>query len=228
MPLFVVATPIGNLEDITERAKKVLSSAEVVICENKERALRLLRHLGVRSKKIIYLPAPVEKQKSEKVAEEIKDKDAVLIVSAGTPAISDPGGYLVRTCISKGIKVIPIPGVSALTCALSVCGMPTNRYLFVGFPPKNGRENFFRKIKEGIEKFDFIPAVVFFESPHRVIDTLIIVKKVFGDIPLFFGREMTKLYEEYILGKIGDITQELQKRGSIKGEITVIIFPQIE
>ncbi len=227
MPLFVVGTPIGNLSDITERAKEVIKDCDIIICENKERALKILRKVGADYKDIIVLPPPKEKELSEKVLQRIKDeKKAAMIVSAGTPGISDPGSILVKKCIEEGIQVIPVPGVSAITCALSVSGFDTSSFLFLGFPPKKGRKNFLRKVKEGIEKMPFTPLLVMFESPHRIIKTLRDIKDVFENVDVFLAREMTKIHEEYIRGKINEVIQMLERKEKIKGEITVIFAPK--
>lgn len=226
MVLYVVSTPIGNLKDITERAREVLMHCDVVVCESKERALKILNHVGAQQKKIFYMPAPQEENKAEKIAEEIKENNlnAVLITSAGTPAVSDPGSALVKKCREKGIKIVPIPGPSAITSALSVSGIESQRFLFLGFLPKKGKEGFLKKVKEGVEKLPFNPAIVIFESPHRIKDTLEKIEKIFGeDTEVFLGREMTKIHEEYLFGGIKEIRDIMSKRERIKGEITIVI-----
>lgn len=223
MALYVVATPIGNLKDITERAKEVLKSASVIICEQIEVSLKLINHIGARPERII----PINKV-SDEVLEDLRNKDGAIIVSAGTPGISDPGSKVIKACFENGIKVVPIPGPSAFVAALSVCGFDTSRFVFLGFIPKKGRKNFLKKLKEGLEHLPFSPLLVFYESPHRIIPTLEDVMEIFGqNYQVFLAREMTKVFEEFIRGRISDVIQELYSRIKhskvIKGEITFIL-----
>lgn len=226
MALFVVGTPIGNLKDITERAKEIIMKSQIFICEQREYGMKLLNYLGAKPKRIITMSKG--ENLPETVLEELKNTDGVLVVSAGTPAISDPGSKIVKLCIEKGVKVVPIPGVSAITTALSVCGFDTSRFIFLGFIPKKGRKNFLMKIKRGLEFLPFYPLLVIYESPHRIIPTLQDIADVFGgQSPVFLGREMTKLFEEFIRGKIADVIEELirrkEQKGGIKGEITIVV-----
>lgn len=220
MALYVVATPIGNLKDITERAKEVLRGVSIIICEQISVSLKLINYIGAKPEKIISID-----KVSDEVLEYLRDKDGAIIVSAGTPAISDPGSKIIRACFENGIKVVPIPGPSALASALSVCGFDTSRFIFLGFIPRKGRKNFLRKLKEGLEHLPFSPLLVFYESPHRIISTLEDVMEIFGqNYKVFLAREMTKMFEEFIRGRISDVIQELRSR-SIKGEITFILSP---
>ncbi|MCS7212787.1 MAG: 16S rRNA (cytidine(1402)-2'-O)-methyltransferase [Candidatus Calescibacterium sp.] len=226
MALFVVGTPIGNLKDITERAKEIIMKSQIFICEQREYAMKLLNYLGAKPKKILTISK--EENLPETVLEELKNTDGVLVVSAGTPAISDPGSRIVKICAEKGVNVVPIPGVSAVTTALSVCGFDTSRFIFLGFIPKKGRKNFLMKIKRGMELLPFSPILVIYESPHRVISTLQDIADVFGEqSQVFLAREMTKMFEEFIRGKITDVMEELirrkEQKGSIKGEITIVV-----
>lgn len=233
MPLYVLGIPIGNLGDLTERGKEILKKAEIVVCESRERALKLIRYVGANPRKIIKVPAPEERKKAGKIAQIIadelssdKEKVAVLIVGAGTPAISDPGGVLVAECRKKGVEVLPLPGPSAFVSAISVSGIDASRVLFLGFPPKKGKKSFWRKVKEGVEKLPFRTSIAFYESPHRIMETLSTINEVFGEeTEVFLAREMTKLHEEYIKGKVKDIVEKLRSKERIKGEITVIILP---
>ncbi len=224
MVLFVVATPIGNLKDLSERAKEVIKDADLVVCESKERALKILNFLGLK-KRLIYMPAPREKELARKIAEKIKNENlkAVLLVSAGTPGLSDPGSFLVRECREIGVPVIPVPGPSALSSAVSVSGIPIQRVLFLGFLPKKGRKNFLSKVKDALDKLPFSLSVVIFESPHRISETLNDIQDVFGDINLFLAREMTKVHEEYIFGNVDSVKRVIEKKGKLKGEITLVL-----
>jgi 16S rRNA (cytidine1402-2'-O)-methyltransferase len=224
MVLFVVATPIGNLKDLSERAKEVIKEADLVVCESKERALKILNFLGLK-KRLIYMPAPREKDLARKIAEEIKNENlkAVLLVSAGTPGLSDPGSFLVRECREIGVPVIPVPGPSALSSAVSVSGIPIQRVLFLGFLPKKGRKNYLSKVKDTLDKLPFSLSVVIFESPHRISETLNDIQDIFGDINLLLAREMTKVHEEYIFGNIDSVKRMIEKKGKLKGEITLVL-----
>jgi 16S rRNA (cytidine1402-2'-O)-methyltransferase len=224
MVLFVVATPIGNIKDLSERAKEVIKEADLVICESKERALKILNFLGLK-KRMFYMPAPREKDLARKIAEEIKNENlkAVLLVSAGTPGLSDPGSFLVRECREIGVPVIPVPGPSALSSAVSISGIPIQRVLFLGFLPKKGRKSFLSKVKDALDKLPFSLSVVIFESPHRISETLNDIQDVFGDINLLLAREMTKVHEEYIFGNIDSVKRMIEKKGKLKGEITLVL-----
>jgi 16S rRNA (cytidine1402-2'-O)-methyltransferase len=224
MVLFVVATPIGNLKDLSERAKEVIKEADLVVCESREKGLKILNFLGLK-KRLIYMPAPREKDLARKIAEEIKNENlkAVLLVSAGTPGLSDPGSFLVRECREIGVPVIPVPGPSALSSAVSVSGIPIQRVLFLGFLPKKGRKNYLSKVKDALDKFPFSLSVVIFESPHRISETLNDIQDIFGDINLLLAREMTKVHEEYIFGNIDSVKRMIEKKGKLKGEITLVL-----
>jgi 16S rRNA (cytidine1402-2'-O)-methyltransferase len=224
MVLFVVATPIGNLKDLSERAKEVIKEADLVVCESRERALKILNFLGLK-KRLIYMPPPREKDLARKIAEEIKNENlkAVFLVSAGTPGLSDPGSFLVRECREIGVPVIPVPGPSALSSAVSVSGIPIQRVLFLGFLPKKGRKSFLSKVKDALDKLPFSLSVVIFESPHRISETLNDIQDVFGDINLLLAREMTKVHEEYIFGNVDFVKRMIEKKGKLKGEITLVL-----
>jgi 16S rRNA (cytidine1402-2'-O)-methyltransferase len=171
------------------------------------------------------MPAPREKDLARKIAEEIKNENlkAVLLVSAGTPGLSDPGSFLVRECREIGVPVIPVPGPSALSSAVSVSGIPLQRVLFLGFLPKKGRKNFLSKVKDALDKLPFSLSVVIFESPHRISETLNDIQDVFGDINLFLAREMTKVHEEYIFGNVDFVKRMIEKKGKLKGEVTLVL-----
>lgn len=208
--LYVVATPIGNLSDITLRAIETLKSVDVIACENTRRTKILLEKYGIKKKLISYF-APREDEGSEKVLRELEEHDVALVVNAGTPCISDPGIKLVRRCIELGAKVVPIPGPFAGAVALSGAGVPASRFVFLGFPPKKGRKGWFEKYKlEGM-------TYIIYESPQRVTKTLEDIKDVFGEVDVVIARELTKIYEEFIRGRISEVTLS-----SPRGEITII------
>jgi 16S rRNA (cytidine1402-2'-O)-methyltransferase len=216
--LFVVGLPIGNLKDITLRAIEVLKKVEYIVCEDTRTLKNLLNYYKCGSKKLISFYKDVERQKEKKILDLLKNgEDVVLVSEAGTPLISDPGARLVKKAYIEGIKVIPVPGVSALTCALSVSGIPLNQgFIFLGFLP--------RKFSEQKEIFENLPKnlpVVIFESPHRIKQTAENLLKILGNRECFLAREMTKFHEELIWTNL----EKLSQRENIKGEITLIIMP---
>lgn len=216
--LYIVATPIGNLGDITRRAEEVLRKAEVVAAEDTRHSRKLLTALGISSEMISYREHNREGA-AQKILTMMRDgRDVALITDAGTPGISDPGHYLVKLCVEEGLPVVPVPGPSAVTALLSASGLELTHFLFQGFlPPKaNAR-------KEMIEQLaaSGYPLVIY-ESPNRVLATLEIIEKVMGDRRLVVGREMTKLHEEYIRGTPAQVAQHL-KEGKIRGEVTILV-----
>lgn len=220
--LYLVSTPIGNLEDITIRAKDVLGKVDLILAEDTRKTSQMLRMLNVSFKKLISYYEENEFKRIPEVITYLKEgKDVCLVSNAGTPIISDPGYKLVKQAISEGIKISPIPGASALLSALVISGFPVNHFLFLGFLPK--KESKKRKLFEKIIKADskFLPTVVFYESPIRLLKTLELVAVVFGDLKLTVCREMTKKFEEIFFGNISEILVKLKDKG-VKGEITVV------
>lgn len=218
--LFVVATPIGNLEDITLRALNVLKEVDFIISEKTEKTLHLLNHYGIK-KKVLHFSQRLTKPKLDSLLSEVEmGKSAALVVEAGTPGISDPGEELIREAIAKGLEVIPIPGPSAITCALSASGAPIGRgFVFLGFPPlkKSKREKFFSEIK------NFKRTTVIFESPHRLLKTLKEIESHYPDAKVVIMKEMTKKFEKRIAGKIEEVLEKI-KNEEIRGEYTIIIW----
>lgn len=228
--LFVVATPIGNLGDITHRAVEILREVDFVICEDTRVTGKLLNHLGIK-KHMISLNAFDEKKSLDSLIFKIQEASKVALVSdAGTPTISDPGVRLVSLARQSNIEIEPIPGASALTTALSGSGMSVSSFLFLGFlPKKKGRKTIFEKIANTEE------AVVFYESPHRIVKTLKDLNNLLchpaspSDGPTTLRKigvykELTKIHEEFITGTCIEILQYLdQHKGKIKGEFVVII-----
>lgn len=216
--LYVVATPIGNLQDITIRAVETLKDVDIVVAENRLHSMKLLSHLGI-SKHIIGINSYNEDRKCREIIRHLNmGKSCALITSAGTPCISDPGSRVVRACHNSGIAVRVVPGPSAPTCALSVSGLFADRFLFYGFlPQKKGK-----KLKIIGELSSLPYPAVFFESPRRLIETLYCIKEGFGDRQVVILKEMTKLHEEVVRGQVDDIIDYFTD-SEIKGEYVIIV-----
>jgi 16S rRNA (cytidine1402-2'-O)-methyltransferase len=217
--LYVVATPLGNLEDVTARAVRTLREVSLVACEDTRRTAVLLREHGITTPTTSYFEHN-ERWKGEHVLAVLRDgRDVALVSDAGTPGISDPGYRLVRDARAGGLRVVPIPGPSAAIAALSVSGLPTDRFLFVGFlPPRSGARR--RALDElAAER----ATLVVYESPQRVVDTLQEMLDALGDRDAFLCREATKVHEEYLRGRLSALRDELGARPSVKGEIVLVI-----
>lgn len=221
--LYIVATPIGNLEDITIRALRILREVGLIAAEDTRRTKNLLSAHRIDTP-LTSLHAHNERQKSELLISKLSEGTDIAYVSdAGTPGISDPGYFLINRAIERGVKVVPIPGVSAVTTALSVSGFPMDTFVFFGFLPskESRRRSFLYSIKEE-EK-----TLVFYESPKRLLHALHDMEIVFGDREVVVTRELTKVFEEIIRGRLSQIMEMLKKR-AIKGEITIIVKGQRE
>jgi 16S rRNA (cytidine1402-2'-O)-methyltransferase len=217
--LFIVATPIGNLKDITLRAIETLKNADFIIAENPKNSLKLLNHYEIPKKEIIQFAEHNEQQILEFLILQLESANGALITDAGTPGISDPGFRLVRACVEAGIEVISIPGPSAAVTALTVSGLPTDRFLFLGFLPKT-EIKVTRTLK--LAK-DTGSTGIFFESPQRIKKTLGFIAKAYPNSKIVVTRELTKLHEEILRGTPQEILDQLDTKPSIKGEITVLI-----
>ena len=216
--LFVVATPIGNLEDITLRAIRTLKECDFILCEDTRRAKILLKHYGIEKPLISYFEGNEEKRIPEVIDLLREGKNIALISDAGTPLISDPGYRLVKRCREEGIDVLPVPGPSAVIAALSVSGLETDRFMFLGFPPqKIGKR---RKLLKEIK--DFEGSIVFYVSPYDIKEFLEEVLEVLGDRRVCICREMTKFFEEYLYGKLSEVKDKVKE----KGEFVVIVGKQ--
>jgi 16S rRNA (cytidine1402-2'-O)-methyltransferase len=219
--LSVVATPIGNLEDITYRAIWTLSEAEVIVCEDTRVTAKLLAHLKIK-KPLLALHEHSDAAALSRIVGRLKAGERVAYVcDAGTPNVNDPGGKLVAAAFDAGAKVEPIPGPSALTAAISVCGFPMNVFCYAGFAPtKKGRARYFKAIAEREEP------TIFFESTHRILKTLTELSGVLAPKRMVFvGRELTKLHETLYRGTIAEVIDQLSAT-STKGEFVAIVGPR--
>lgn len=221
--LFVVATPIGNLKDITQRAIETIGSCDLVLCEDTRKTGVLLSQiLPQKSKTLLSYFDYNETQRIPQVLAFLKSGQNVALVSdAGTPLVSDPGFKLVRSCIEEGIPVVSIPGPSAPTAALTVSGLPTDQFLFLGYlPEKSGhRKRLLVKLQKASKILS--PTIIFFEAPHKIARTLEQMQEVFGDISIVMAREMTKVFEEVRREKISQSLEHFQKTKP-KGEFTIL------
>lgn len=217
--LFVVATPIGNLRDLSERAKATLASVSVILCEDTRVTGTLLSHVGIKTPTMSYHQHSGDNKTMKVLALLEQGKDLALVTDAGTPGISDPGGKLVEAVVRKGFALVPIPGPSAAISALSVCGFPADEFLFLGFPPnKKGRQTYFDRLAT-IES-----TAVIYESTHRIFKSLDEIGKRTPDRRLVVCRELTKLHETIYRGTAVEVTEAL-KSTSIKGEFVIVLGP---
>lgn len=217
--LYVVATPIGNFEDITLRALRVLAGVDLVAAEDTRHTGRMLSRYQISSPLISYHDFN-EAERAPQFIQKLQEGVSIALVSdAGTPSVSDPGYRLIRAAIHAGVKVVPIPGVSAAIAALSVSGLPTDAFIFLGFPPKRqARRLVLLKDMESESR-----TLIFYESPKRVVSFLNDALSILGDRPGVVCREMTKRYEESIRGTISEILADLSSRKEIKGECTLVL-----
>ena len=217
--LYVVATPIGNLEDMTLRALRVLGEVDLVACEDTRRTGALLRAHGISTSTTSYFEQN-ERWKGERILAALRSGRSVAMVSdAGTPGVSDPGFRLVRDARAEGLPVLPVPGPSAAVAALSVSGLPPDRFLFVGFLPARAGPR--RKALE--ELASARPTLVFYESPVRATRALAAMAEVLGDREAFLCREATKVHEEYVRGRLLEIAELLAARDTVRGEIVLVV-----
>ena len=212
-----MGTPIGNLADITYRAVDTLNSVDFIFAEDTRVSKKLLNHYNI-DKKIYSYHDHSKDSEVEKLTNLLESgNDVALISDAGTPTVSDPGYRLIRECVKKGVDIVPIPGPSAVTAALSVAGLPSDSFTFVGFlPQKKGR------IKKIEQLSEINNTIILFESPHRLLKTLNQLFEILGNRQVAIGRELTKLYEEIIRGNLKNVIQEFSKK-SVKGEIVIMI-----
>ena len=218
MPLYLVATPIGNLEDITLRALRVLKEADLIACEDTRHTRRLLDHYGISQPTISYHEHNERGRAAELVERLARGEAIALVTDAGTPGISDPAYRLVTAAIERGVTVIPIPGATALIAGLIASGLPTDSFLFAGFlPPKRqARRTTLEELRT--ER----ATLVLYEAPHRIRETLVDAREILGDRRAALARELTKLHEQFLRGALSEISAQLSAQEP-RGEITLVI-----
>src|ERR1017187_9014576 len=218
--LYLVATPIGNLEDITLRALRMLREADLIACEDTRRTQKLLQHYGIRKQLVSYHEHNELTRGAELVIELEQGAKAALVSDAGTPVISDPGHHLVTLCLRHHIPVVPVPGPSAFVAALAASGLPIEEFLFVGFLPSRAGAR-----RKALETLKSEPrTLVLYEAPHRLVETLADAADVMGPRPAVVAREITKIHEEFLRGSLTELCDAAQKRAP-RGEITLLIGP---
>jgi len=216
--LYIVATPIGNLEDITLRALRVLREVDVIAAEDTRHTQTLLSHHDIQTPLTSYHEHNEKTKAQELVTRLVRDQNIALVSDAGTPAISDPGFRLVVQAIGAGIRIIPVPGASALTAVLSTAGLPTDRFVFEGFLPAKKKQR-----RERLQTLRHeTRTLIFYEAPHRLKDTLDDIHELLGNRQAVLAREVSKIHEEFLRGPISKLIQALGG-GEVRGEVTLII-----
>lgn len=216
--LYIIATPIGNLEDLTFRALKTLESVSIIACEDTRQTRKLLNRYKLKKRLISYFH-PKEKQKIPLIISLLEQgNDVGLVTDAGTPGVSDPGFPLIKEAILRDINVVPIPGASALTTALSASGLPTHKFLFLGFPPvkKVALKKYLHSLSEEEA------TLIFYLPARKLLLFLDFIKAILGDRMLVIAREMTKIHEEFLRGKPDELLEQLQAKPP-KGELTLLV-----
>jgi 16S rRNA (cytidine1402-2'-O)-methyltransferase len=215
--LYLVGTPIGNLDDMTFRAVAVLKEVDLIAAEDTRKSRILLQRFGVETPVTSFYSYNQVKKTPELLAQLRAGKSLALITDAGMPGISDPAYYLVTRALEKGLRVVPVPGPTAFVAALVASGLPTRRFVFEGFlPAKKGRQTLFRQLASEER------TLVFYESPHRLERTLEAILEFWGDRRLVVARELTKLYEEFIRGRASEVLARVKEK-KLKGEIVLIV-----
>ena len=221
--LFIVSTPIGNLEDITIRALNILKTVDIIACEDTRRTKKLLKHYGIKGKKLVPYYDFKEEILSEKLLNLLEENNVALVSDAGTPTISDPGYKIVKKAIEKGINVVPIPGVSTVITALSASGLPTDKFIFYGFLPKSEKRK--EDILNELKKLQITG--IFYESPKRLLKTLETIYKILPKSQLVVAKELTKVYEEFVRGNPQEVldyfTNNSEKQ---KGEFVILVYAE--
>ena len=218
--LYIIATPIGNRKDITVRAMEILKKVSFTVAEDTRRTGSLLKHYEIEKKPFISCHRFNERRKTEKIFEILTNgSDIALVSDSGTPAISDPGAYVIKKVHEKGFTIIPIPGPSALVAAFCVSGIEKGEFIFIGFPGKKPKD--IKRIKDLMEKTGL--ALIFYESPKRILKTLNALRDLMPDITVTLCRELTKSHEEIIRGSIEEVIAAVEKKHSVKGECVVVI-----
>jgi len=222
--LYIVSTPLGNLEDITFRAIKILKQVDIIAAEDTRHSKKLLAHYGILTNMVSCHEHNETSKTPQFIAHLKTGRDIALISDAGTPGISDPGYKLVTAVAKQNLPIIPIPGCSAAIAGLSVSGLPTDSFLFLGFLPRKQQ-----KLLQAIEAIsDQRATLIFYESPRRIKALIDSMRNILGDRNAFLAREITKLHEEYIRGSLSDILTTLEKKEIIKGECSLFVQGRIE
>ncbi len=220
--LFIVATPIGNLKDITYRAVEVLGEVDIIACEDTRVTQKLLNHYEIK-KRLIATHAHNEKASAKGIVELLEAGNSIAFVSdAGTPGVSDPGSFLVEEVRRAGYQVVPIPGVSASVSLVSVAGIAGKSFTFEGFlPVKSGRRDARLNVLLARDE-----AFILYESPYRLVKVLDAIRNLAPERKIMVGREMTKIYEEFVSGSAGEVHAQFAERASVKGECVIFIYPE--
>lgn len=218
--LYLVATPIGNLEDITFRAVRILrEEVDLIACEDTRQTQKLLQHYEIHKPLVSYHEHNERARTEEILAALQRDESIALVSDAGMPLVSDPGYRVVTAAIANGFRVVPVPGASAALAALAASGLPTDEFRFIGFVPQKATAR--RKLLEKVAKET--ATVVAYESPHRILEALADMAGILGERRMVLARELTKIHEEFLRGTAQSIRKELERRGAVKGEITLVI-----
>jgi 16S rRNA (cytidine1402-2'-O)-methyltransferase len=217
--LYLVATPIGNLEDVTRRALRVLAEADVVACEDTRRTRALLEHFGIKARTVSYHEHN-ERERAAELASLVEGGASVAVVTdAGTPGVSDPGYRVVRACVERGLAVVPVPGAAAFVAALTASGLPTDEFYFGGFLPPRTHAR-----RARLEEVRHLRAtLVFYETPHRVAQALADAREVLGEREAAVARELTKLHEEIARGRLSELAARFSDAHSARGEMVLVI-----
>ncbi len=216
--LYIVATPIGNLEDITLRALRILREVDLIACEDTRQTLKLLRHYGLVKPLLSYHEHNQRKRTGQLIARLKEGQNIALVSDAGTPLLSDPGDVLLREAIAHGIPVVPIPGPSAITTALMGAGLAVDRFLFVGFLPARRSHR-----RAELKKLKALPyTLVFFEAPHRLRETLADMREILGSRPAVLAREMTKVHETFERASLDELAERVAA-SPVRGEIVLLV-----
>ena len=217
--LYIVATPIGNLEDITQRALRVLGEVDLIACEDTRHTRKLLKHFGIKTRTISYHEHN-ERERAEQLGQLlIAGKNVAVVSDAGTPLINDPGFRVVNSAIERNVSVVPIPGPSALVAALSAAGLPSDQFFFAGFLPARANTR-----RSKLEELASVPAtLIFYEAPHRIAATVRDAFEILGNRDAVIAREVTKLHEEFARGKLSELAESLSGTKNARGEMVVLI-----
>ena len=219
--LYIVATPIGNLEDMTYRAVRILGEVDLIAAEDTRHSLKLLNHFNITKPLTSYFDHN-QQFKGERILNTLRrGKSVALISDAGTPCVSDPGYHLVRDAVAEGINVIPVPGSCAAIAALSASGLPSDTFTFAGFPPaRQGKRRTFLTSLSGLPG-----TVMLYEAPLRLVECLVDMLEVLGDRQIVVARELTKIYEEFIRGTVSQVMASVAQ-GKVRGEVVILVTPE--